>query len=86
MTGQIEAASVAWGGDGRRHSGGRAATAIGGSASIGHKLSKTLRNWEHDEADRDLDHEHDDARFEILPEDEKADGPTARGPGAKSRA
>ena len=55
-----------------------------GSASLGHRLSKPVRNWEHDEPDADLAYLEEADYLDLLPESEEAEGPTGRGPDAKA--
>ena len=53
-----------------------------GAASLGHRLSKPLRVWEHEELDSAL--EVDEDPLEFLETDAVAGGPSGRGPDARA--
>jgi hypothetical protein len=53
-----------------------------GSAGLGHRLTKPLRVWEHEEPDRAL--QECEAPLEFLDNELKAGGPSGRGPDARA--
>jgi hypothetical protein len=59
-----------------------AGTSCDGAASLGHRLSKPFRVWEHEEPDRALELDQDP--LDVLETSALAGGPSGRGPDARA--